>query len=155
VTVTSPVAGTITITRRATSTPAPSGFTYAGQEVDITAPPATVGDPHVIVFRLHPDLVPEGLIGLVEIFTVFKDGVSIPNCTAPGTGDAVPDPCVASRLTLSDMDFQITVFSSTASVWNFGFEITALPLLSPAAASVLAALLLLALGVVLRRRAVG
>jgi hypothetical protein len=67
--------------------------------VNYEANAATVADPLVIAFRLDVSLVSDGLIGVAQAFTVFKDGVALPDCDDPGTGEAVPDPswCSAPR----------------------------------------------------------
>jgi Ca2+-binding RTX toxin-like protein len=113
--VTSPNAGTVTITETDVAMGPPAGFVFFGQQVNIEAPDASVADPLVLTFVLDASILPAGGIDAVEI---FKDGVLVPDCT--GAPDAVPDPCVASRTTLADGDGEIVVLTSTASAWNFG-----------------------------------
>ena len=112
---TSPNGGQVTITESPSGGPPPSGFQILGQDVNITAPAGTPANPLVIKFRLDGSLI----TGLnINTITVFKNGVAVPDCSgAPGT--ASPDPCVASRLMVGD-DLEITVLSSTASLWRFG-----------------------------------
>jgi parallel beta-helix repeat protein len=116
--VTSPNAGTVSITEGpATETP-PPGISFLDQKVEISAPPATPTNPLVLVFRLDASLLPPGVDA--STLQVFKNGVQVLNCTgAPGT--ASPDPCISSRVTLGD-DAELTVLTSTASRWNFGFR---------------------------------
>jgi len=84
---------------------------------------------------------------------VFKNGVFVPNCDDPGTGAAVPDPCVAGRVFLGDIDVQITVFSSTASTWNFATpQAPPLPAMSARGFYLLAAFVTLTMGFAMRRR---
>jgi hypothetical protein len=91
---------------------APSGFTFLGQQVNITAPAATVGNPLVLTFNLHSSIAGTDP-NAVEI---FKAAVLVGACT--GTG-ATPDPCIESRALVGD-NIQIVVRTSTASPWNFG-----------------------------------
>jgi hypothetical protein len=93
-----------------TETP-PSGFSFLGQQVDITAPNGTVANPLVLTFSVYaPAMDPND----VEI---FKDGVPVGPCVTAG---ANPDPCVESRTTQGADNIVIVVRTSTASPWNFG-----------------------------------
>jgi len=115
--VTSPAAGTVSIDETAMSGSPPPGFQFLGQDVTITAPAATVADPLIVRFRIDSSLIPPG--ENEETIEVFKNGAQVPACTgAPGT--ASPDPCVSERTLLPDSDVEITILTSTASVWNFG-----------------------------------
>jgi len=90
----------------------PDGFEFGDQQVNITAPDATVADPLILVFELF-NPVPNPLV-------VFKAGVQVADpCTAPG---ATPDPCVESITDNSPAPDTTTVVvrASTASPWNFG-----------------------------------
>ena len=114
--VTSPIAGLVTIAETALD-PSPVGYTFFGQQVQITAPPAsTATAPLVLVFRLDATLVPAGQD--VTTIVVLQNGVPIGNCTGP-TGTADPSPCVASRLPLDGGDIEVTVITMAASRWNF------------------------------------
>jgi hypothetical protein len=89
----------------------PVGFSFLGQQVDITAPNGTVGNPLVLTFSAYaPGVDPND----VEI---FKAGVLAGPCVAPG---ADPDPCVESRTSQGADNVVIAVRTSTASPWNFG-----------------------------------
>ena len=114
--VTSPNAGTVTIseTNPPFSQSPPSGFTFLGQQVEITAPAATPDNPLRIVFLLDSSL------GANTSVAIFKNGVLVPDC--PGSAIASPDPCVTARGTSGD-DVQITILTSTASSWNFGLSV--------------------------------
>jgi hypothetical protein len=113
-TVTTPVAGTVTILQRQASFPA-TAFTFLGQQVNIVAPLATPAFPLRLTFRI------EGTLGVnAASVQVFRNGTQVPPCTGAG---AIPDPCVTSRTTLSDGDVEIVVLTSAASTWSFGAAI--------------------------------
>jgi len=111
----SPNAGAVTITEASVAGAPPAGFTFFGQQADITAPPASAADPLVLSFRLDATILPPGGIADVQ---VFKDEVLVGEC--PSAAQAIPDPCISARVTLADGDGEITVLTSTASAWNFG-----------------------------------
>jgi hypothetical protein len=114
--VTTPNAGIVSIEEGPpTGLPLP-GFQFLGQQVSITAPPASVLHPLVIVFRIDSSLLPPGVN--LNTIQIFKDGAQLPPCSGPPV--ASPDPCVFMRALLSDDDAEITVLSSTASDWNLG-----------------------------------
>jgi hypothetical protein len=93
-----------------TETP-PSGFSFLGQQVDITAPDGTVANPLVLGFSVYaPAMDPND----VEI---FKGGVPVGPCVTAG---ANPDPCVQSRAPQGADNTLIVVRTSTASPWNLG-----------------------------------
>jgi hypothetical protein len=112
--VTTPFAGTVTIAE-SPATFAPTAFSFLGQQVQISAPPATAALPLKLVFRLDASLGANA-----ATLQIFRNGVQIPTCTSAG---AMPDPCVASRSTLSDGDIEIVVLTSAASAWTFGTPI--------------------------------
>ena len=115
--VTSPNGGTVSIVEATTTMTPPSGFSFLGQQVSITAPAATAADPLVIVFQIDASAIPAGEDETTV--QVFKNGVLVPACTgAPGVAD--PDPCISNRTLLADGDIELTALSSTASDWNFG-----------------------------------
>ena len=120
--VTSPNGGTVTIEETSAITePAPAGYSFLGQQVNITAPPATPEDPLILVFRLDASLF-EGLDP--GTITVFREGVPLPGCTG-ATGTASPDPCVSGRVVHADGDLELTALTSAASAWNFGVRVDA------------------------------
>jgi len=115
--VTTPSSGPVTIHEGSATEPAPSGYDLVNLQVVVTAPAATPANPLVLVFRLDATGVPSG-VALADL-AVFRNGAAVPVCT--GTpGQAVPDPCVSSRVVLGDGDVQITVLTSAASTWNLG-----------------------------------
>jgi hypothetical protein len=101
--VTTPVAGLVSIAESAATAPAATAFSFLGQQVQITAPAAASGNPLVIVFRLDAS---------IAAVHVFRNGVALPDC--PG------DPCVAARSSFPDGDVGLTVRTSAASAWAFG-----------------------------------
>ena len=109
---TTPNAGGVSITTGPVGAP-PAGFELFGQQVEITAPAASVADPIRLVFRVDSSVIPPGtLIGDV---VVLRDGTAAGDCAGGGTAN--PDPCVESRQQPDD-DFEFTVLTSHASTWN-------------------------------------
>ncbi len=117
--VTTPVAGAVTIAEGATATPDPSGFTLFGQEVQITAPDASSSQPLVLQFRLDDSLLPVG--GDETNVEVFRNGILVADCDSGAGTSATPDPCVAGR-TATASGIELTVRTSQASTWNFGLD---------------------------------
>jgi hypothetical protein len=119
--VTSPNAGTITITENIVSTDPPVF------DITISAPTASAADPLVLEFRVDATLATS--------FVIRKNGVPVAaECTGtPGT--ASPDPCVDSTTVLPDGDVHLTLLTSTASVWRLeeGSPTTAVCPSTPAA----------------------
>lgn len=114
-TVTSPTAGPISIaTAVAIGTSLP-GYTMLDTFVQITAPTATDTNPLALTFLLDPS-VTNGQAASSII--VFQNGAAVGTCTA--TSPISPDPCESSAVTLANGDMQITVLTSSASVWAFG-----------------------------------
>ena len=116
-TITTPNAGTVSIHEGSVTESAPSGFSFFGQQVDITAPPATPQAPLEIGFDLSAALLPPGQSAAT--IEVFKDGALVPECpgatTAPPGGGA----CVSGRETVPpNGDVHLTVLTTSASHWN-------------------------------------
>ncbi len=119
--------GTVSIAEGPVQETSPAGFEFLGLQITISAPDATADDPLIVLFRLDASLIPDG--NNEPIIQIFKNGVLVPSCEGgPGTAD--PDPCVFRRLLMNDGDQEFTVFTSTASEWNFG---VAIPPASPPA----------------------
>ncbi|MGH3441975.1 MAG: S-layer homology domain-containing protein [Nitriliruptorales bacterium] len=129
--VTSPVAGSVSITpKQSTTTELSSGQTLLNVEVDITAPAATPEEPLVLDFELDSSVI-EGVD--LDRLVVYRNGEPVPAC-ADGAA-AAPDPCLATRAAQDDGDLVLTVRTSQASTWNFATVDTACPSdLLPAAA---------------------
>lgn len=118
--VTTPVAGTITIEEGPITETAPSLYQFFGQQVNITAPVASAADPLVFTFRLDSSVVPPG--ETKDTVQVFRNGARVPDCTATD-GSATPDPCMSSRVGYGDGDIGFTIRTSRASAWNFGVRV--------------------------------
>jgi hypothetical protein len=115
--VTTPVAGEVTINEAAT-TATSTTYTLLGQQVTISAPQASVAQPLTLAFDLDPSLLSAAGADPATV-TVFRDGTPIADCTG-ASGTATPDPCVTSRMTLGNGALRLTVLSSHASSWTFG-----------------------------------
>ena len=115
--VTTPTGGTITIVTAPPSGSPPAGYQFAGQEVDISAPPASAAAPLSLSFTVDGSVIGTASPSHLQ---VFRDAVPVADCTG-SSGNAAPDPCVASRTPTRDGGVTIVVLSSHASSWNFGF----------------------------------
>jgi hypothetical protein len=104
--------GTVTIAEIAPTMTPPPGYTFLGQQVNITAPDASVGNPLIITFNVHISIAGTD----PNAVDIFKAGVLIEPCAGAG---ATPDPCVESRALIGD-NIRIVIRTSTASPWNFG-----------------------------------
>jgi len=122
--ITTPNPGTVSVLELTTSDPAPTGFSFFSQQVNITAPPATPANPLTFVFRIDAAAMPAGQD--VNAIQVFRNGAFVMVCAgAPGT--ASPDPCISNRESLADGDAQLTVLTSAASHWNLGLRTETVP----------------------------
>ena len=118
--VTTPVAGPVSIQELPWGTPV-SGYSILGQQVSIQAPTATAGNPLRLVFTIDGSLAPT-----VSDVQIFRNGVVAADCT--GAPSAAPDPCVSERaLVPGTDDVRLTVLTSAASRWNFGYATAAPP----------------------------
>ncbi len=120
--VTTPTGGSVDETVRTASISAPSGYTLAAYQVDITAPAESADKPLTIVFTLDGSLIPSGFTK--DTLAVFRNGSLVPACSDT-SGKAVPSPCVAKREAGSGDDVKITILTAAAGTWNFGFLIPA------------------------------
>jgi hypothetical protein len=112
--VTTPDGGAITINEAPTGAP-PAGYTFFGEQVMITAPPASdANQPLVLVFGIDATLVPTGQTA--STIVMFRNGVPLANCE----GLPISAACVAARETIAGGDIRITVYTLAASTWNFG-----------------------------------
>lgn len=112
--VTTPEGGLVSIIE-GESPAATSLYKLLGFQVQLSAPTATPGTPLVFVFQIDASVLP----GDTSSIEVFRNGKLVDPCTGP-VGTASPDPCIASRMTLGDGDFVLTVHTSAASMWRFG-----------------------------------
>ena len=110
--------GPVTITETPTTGTPPSGWSFFGQQIVITAPAASAMTPLQISFDIHGSVIPSGQT--LSTIQVFRNGVAVGDCTA--YGPIVPDPCVASRTTTVS-GVRIFVYTSAASTWNLGFHL--------------------------------
>jgi len=115
--VTTPTGGTVTIVTAPAGGSPPGGYAFAGQQVEISAPPASAGAPLSLTFTIDGSVLGTASPSHLQ---VFRDGVLVADC-ADSSGKANPDPCVASRTPTPDGGVTITVLSSHASSWSFGF----------------------------------
>jgi ABC-type transport system substrate-binding protein len=120
--VTTPNAGDVSI-QQGVATGTVTNYQLLQQQLTITAPNATAAVPLRLAFTLDSSLV-----GATDPSTIdaIRDGVPVPSCTG-SSGQANPDPCLASRTTLAGGDLQLVVLSSHASQWNFGVVVDHLP----------------------------
>ncbi|MCV0403830.1 MAG: PxKF domain-containing protein [Chloroflexi bacterium] len=121
-TVTSPVAGTVTIKEKPLEDPAPTGYAFFGQLVEITAPAATdPTNPLVFTFELHASLVPDG--ESAQTIQMARNGVPVPICSTSGpTPVASPSPCIWQRVDHLTGNVSITVATLEASRWSFALR---------------------------------
>jgi probable HAF family extracellular repeat protein len=117
ITVPAGVNGEVTITPQNPTAP-PAGFAFFGQQVVITAPPATgPAAPYIATFSIDASAL--GGIAPADV-QVFRNGVPVADCTDPT--QAVPDPCVAARGLVAGGagDAFITVRTTQFSTWSVG-----------------------------------
>ena len=116
--VTTPVAGTVTINEASSPTEvAPANYSFFGREVTIEAPQASTTSPLTLSFTLDLSLL-NGADPLSVV--VFRDGAPISTPCAAGTAASPDDPCVVAPNQVVGDDVTVTVRSSHASRWNFG-----------------------------------
>ena len=117
--------GSISVTQTGTSATSPSGYQFGSVQIAVTSPAATPTNPLRLVFTQTP---PSGApldattLGAAEVYRTEAGSASalIPDCTG-STGQASPDPCVASKqyvMVGGSTFIQVTVLTSTASLWN-------------------------------------
>lgn len=122
--VTTPVAGTVSITPVETTAPAEgfSGYDVIGNQYTIVAPSTTAESPLVFNFTLDASQV----VGKnASDIVVFRDGEPVEKCL--GSSVAVPDPCETAYATDENGDVTITVLSTHASRWLIGTKQEAAP----------------------------
>jgi probable HAF family extracellular repeat protein len=113
ITVTSPLAGTVTIDKTPPNT-AVMGYRQLGLGATISAPVTSPSAPLRLSFEVFDGDLPPGTYS--SDLTAFRNGVPIHVCYGtPGT--AMPDPCVVSSTTTAGVT-TIVVLSTHASTWN-------------------------------------
>jgi hypothetical protein len=107
---------------------APTGFSFLGKQVDITAPAASAAQPLALTFVVDASLVGSLPAAAVQVFRTEGGGASteVADCTA-ADGTATPDPCVSGRTLLGSGDVRVTVLTSTASLWDLGYQLDRTP----------------------------
>ncbi len=117
---TTPGAGTVTFQRIDDTSSTPTGFAPIGTSFfEITAPDAADAQhPLALVFWIDQEDLPS-YVGSGDV-QIFRNGATVADCSGdPGAAD--PDPCVAERTTDGN-DVKITVLSTHASTWGFGYD---------------------------------
>jgi hypothetical protein len=103
--------------------PAPQGFVLLGQQLEITAPPASVDEPYTVTFTIDGSLVGDTAPGDIVVFR--EDERALP-CDPAQPGKAVPDPCIESAVadpTPDSDDVLVTVRTAHFSGWSFGVRV--------------------------------
>jgi alpha-tubulin suppressor-like RCC1 family protein len=127
-TVTSPVAGQVSITEQPT-TLSTAGYSFAGTQVQISAPTASAAAPLTLRFDIDSSALPVGVDkDNIDIFrTVGGQTARVNNCVPLGVTQVPQTPvpqvaCVTGRdfVPLAAPDIRITVITSQASLWNLG-----------------------------------
>jgi len=114
--VTTPTGGLVSIAESPSSGTPPSGFSFLGEQVQVTAPPGSVASPIVFVFLVDASVLAANGITVADV-QVFHNGAGpIADCT--DATQAIPDPCVASRTTVAGGDGRIEVRSSVNGAWT-------------------------------------
>lgn len=101
------------------ATSPPSGWSFFGREMTITAPNASPGAPLRLVFTVDYSSMPANTDP--SKVAVFRDGSVVAPCDDQ-SGVASPDPCVLSQTVALSGNTTITVLSSHASVWDVGLS---------------------------------
>lgn len=107
--VTTPNPGTVSISEAPIALSPPGHYQFLTQQIDITAPPASAGNPLVLTFRMDASRIPSGQTA--NTLQILRDGTPVANCSLPAP-QAQPDPCVGSRQVAADGDIVITVRAS-------------------------------------------
>ncbi len=115
--VTSPTAGDLSVQLGTSANPALAGYQLLSQVVHIQAPNATPEAPLTFQFVLDSSALLGAPAGEVQ---VFRNGALLANCSPTAGIAAIPNPCVASRVTRAGGDVQVTVRTAAASIWSFG-----------------------------------
>lgn len=109
----------MSIAETGTTDTAPSGYSFVGQQVNITAPAASAGSPLVLDFRIDASVLAAAGVDASTV-DVFRNDTLVADCDTTPTTVASPDPCVSSRTALGGGGAELTILTSEASHWNFG-----------------------------------
>lgn len=115
-TVRTPNAGTVTIREFNGEQTTTGDLTLIAPRVDVTAPNATTANPLTITFRIDGSVL-QGLQPQRAI-RVLRNGTLVQDCL--GSAVASPNPCLAGHQRIGD-DLLLTIRTSQASIWTFGF----------------------------------
>jgi len=110
----------VTISEVFTGASPVSGYGVAGQQVEITAPAASVAAPLILEFLIDASALPGGTDPNTLQVTRIEPPNPTPTVVQPCSGaDATPDPCVVlpNQVELNG-NIKITVRTSHASLWN-------------------------------------
>jgi hypothetical protein len=120
--------GSVDIAQGAVNQTAPSGYTFASQQVQITAPSASFDNALKLSFTIGASQAGGATAATLQLFRAENGGspVQVPDCTATD-GTATPDPCISSRQTGTGGEIDLTVLTSSASTWNFATKKTTPP----------------------------
>jgi hypothetical protein len=118
--------GTVSISSGPVSEPAPSGYSFLGNQVTITSTVhGTVEAPLVLTFTLEGTAPGADPAALSVVRTENGQSVTLPMCTG-AVGTASPDPCMTSPEAISSGpaagDVRIVVYTTSASDWNFALH---------------------------------
>ena len=115
--VTTPAGGPVEIEETGThSESLPSGYSFFGQQVNITADPSANPNPLVLTFKFDASIINPPAPGDV---IVRRSGVEVPDCNPLNGTNADPDPCVESQGVDGNGDLVIVVYTTAASPWDF------------------------------------
>jgi plastocyanin len=119
--VTTPTGGSITIATTSPTDPAPSGYLFGNQQVDITvtgpAPPST--DPLRIVFTIYPQVGQTPDTTTIARADAGGSPTLVPPCDPANPGQAVPlDPCAVVVWDPTTTYIVATIYTTQASRWN-------------------------------------
>ena len=115
--------GAVAIQELADASP-PAGWSVLGQQVQITADPATSGF-LTFTFSIDASITPFGLTpGDVDL---LRNGQPLPDCSSPDDAG----PCVAERRALPSGDWQFVAHSPHASVWAVAMSVVPADTIAP------------------------
>lgn len=114
-----PGGGTVSIAESSTSDTPPGGGTFVGQQVDITAPDATPGNPLVLTFKYDASTVDASKP--LKTYRTEGNGPETLVADCVGSPDALADgtPCVTGRTkNATTGDWTVKVNTASASRWR-------------------------------------